>query len=88
MNWLFRPASTQAASLAEVGWVLIVVCSAIFLRITERGLISIRDPGSGARDPGVSRFSRAPGPESRIPESMYPRMSCLVTRPPKPEPWI
>ena len=80
------------------------MCSAIFLRITLNGATAVRSPSAnaGAGPPigacgAAVRGSASPEPLRRgwsaadaafAPPSITRRMSCLVTRPPMPEPGI
>ena len=69
-------------------------------RVTKNDILEYieagtRDSGLGVRDSPGPRSARITDPESRIPVSvsripvsMYSRMSFFVTRPPRPEPWI
>jgi hypothetical protein len=60
------------------------MCSAIFRRITLIGTTLTLSPGANA---GIAA-PPPPGARCPFPDSMKPRMSCLVTRPLMPVPLI
>ena len=61
------------------------MCSAIFRRITLIGTTLTLSPGANA---GIAGAAAPPEPRRPFPDSMKPRMSCLVTRPLMPVPLI